>query len=155
MTPKTYEITVRKTLSATPEQVLAIWSDADAYNAVHACHETKIDYRPGGTIEVRFQEDQPGEETFVIRDIGDDRLVFCWEGAEENEVTVAVRPAGDGVEVAITQNCAEDLDWLANCLDGWAWIVDSMESWLETGEGIPNEEWSEKYGTHAVLRKAE
>ena len=70
MGEKTYDITVRKTLPGTPERIWSAWTDPDTYNVVHGCHETSIDFRESGKIDVRFYPDRDVGETFVIREIG-------------------------------------------------------------------------------------
>jgi uncharacterized protein YndB with AHSA1/START domain len=130
---RTYEITVRKVLPASPAEVFAAWSDPETYNSVHGCVETRIDFRPGGRIETRFFPDRPGGETFVLLEIdAPRRMVFAWEDHEEYRVTLETEHRGEETEVSITQDCREDPAWIRNCLEGWAWILDSEREKIST-----------------------
>lgn len=152
MTPKTYAMTVRKTVRATPEEVFRAWSDPDRYNRVHGSHETRIDWRVGGTIATVFWADKDVGETFEILALEESRrMVFCWQGHEAHRVTLEATPVDEGVQVAITQECHDNPGWITNVLDGWAWVLDSLELVLDTGEGIANDVWTERYGTHRVV----
>ena len=125
MAASTFELTVQKSLAATPEEIWAAWSDPDVYDAVHGCHETEIDFRAGGTITTRFFPDRPTGEVFVLLEVdAPRRLVFAWEGHEIQRVTLEILPHPAGVDMAITQACGEDLGWITNGINGWAlsWV---------------------------------
>ena len=150
--PKTYALTVEKRLEATPEQAFAAFADAATWNAVHGCHTTEIDLQVGGRVVVRFFADREGGETFVYRAIeAPRRLVFCWEGHEEQSVTVAIEDAAGGVVVRVTQACGAEPAWIANALDGWAWVLDSLERFLATGRGIGHEAWSRDHAPDVTI----
>ena len=153
-TPKTYTITVEKHVAATPEQAFAAFADAVTWNEVHGCHTTEIDLRVGGRVAVRFFADREGGETFVYRAIeAPRRLVFCWEGHEEQSVTVAIEDAEGGVVVRITQACGTEPLWIGNVLDGWAWILDSLEHYVATGRGLGHDTWSQDHAPDVTIQR--
>jgi uncharacterized protein YndB with AHSA1/START domain len=153
MERKTYALTVTKQISASPEAIWGTWKDPELYVAIHDSHQAELDFRVGGSIQVRFFADKEGGETFIYDVIEPNKiLAFHWEGHPEQRATVELIPAGEATEMRITQACGDEPEWLNNALLGWAWILDSTEAYFSTGKGLGNTAWVKDHGTHSVTR---
>jgi uncharacterized protein YndB with AHSA1/START domain len=155
MNGKTYAMTVRKSFSASVEQLWKTWETPALYQIIHTVHRSAIDFRVGGMNNVQFYPDKPDGETLVYLEIVPcEKLVFAWQEHEENPATVLFSQQGKLTEISITQECQDNPEWFSNCLDGWAWILDSTAEYLATGTGLTNEAWRTKFDTYKVHKNS-
>jgi uncharacterized protein YndB with AHSA1/START domain len=134
-----YEVRLARTIAVPPERAFAAWTHAEQWNRWFT-EGARLLAQPGGRYE---NADGDGGEYLVVDP--PHHLRFTWENTKHcpgTVVDVTFAPTVDGgthVELA-HQELATPAD-RAEMTGGWSWALDSLRSYLETGKGIPSEEW--------------
>lgn len=133
---------VVKTLSATPEAVLAALRTPEAVTSWWG--PTTGSAEVGGTLEVSFlsrkqvivMHVEPAEEGQVVWSVESAPLTPEWSGTT---IVFDVSPSGDGTVLHFRHHgLTPQLECFTMCHEGWTHYLGSLVSYIETGQGQPS-----------------
>ena len=136
---KTFEVSVSRTVRAAPEEAFEALTTARHWNRWFTSR-ARVDAKPGG----RYSNGDGDGGKFLAVD-PPRRVRFTWENAKHcpnTVVEITIRPKDDGrIVVRLTHGKLATSSDREEMRGGWSRAMDSLRSYLETGKGIPSDEW--------------
>ncbi|GAA6207701.1 hypothetical protein NBRC116601_09940 [Cognatishimia sp. WU-CL00825] len=130
-----------RVINAAPEKVFNAWLDPELLARFMrpgpdmSVPSAKSDAREGGTFEIIMRVgDNDLQHAGTYREISpNNRIVFTWESAfspAESEVTLDLKPQGDGTHITLTHVTFYDEEKRDNHLGGWSRILETLAAEL-------------------------
>ncbi len=136
-----YSLTIRRMLSASPQEVFAAWTDPASF-CQWMCppgtdpNAARADVRVGGSFYiVMHHQGRDYEHRGVYRIVDPpSKLAFTWisEGTDNQEtlVTIEITAHGDQSELVLTHEGIPQADRAADHKQGWAAMADNLAQYV-------------------------
>lgn len=139
-----HTVTAARTLQASIDDIWLAWSEP-----IRLSHwftsDAEHDFRVGG----RYRNSD-GDEGVYLDIVPQRRIVFTWEQPDYSPgsvVAVDIIPEeSTGKVVVAIEHDRVACDDTEDLEIGWSWALDSLGRYLDTGLGIPFEEWAAMRG---------
>ncbi len=145
---KTFSTTVTKTVPHDLETCWQAFTTAKAWNGWFTTG-AKLSLKEGGKYQTN-DHDHGQFKKICLPDSSRKgtekaRLEFTWENAVHCPGTLVIvqffDKGPDKTMIAITHDRIADEQGVQDMKTGWTWAVASLAQWLQTGKGLPYEEW--------------
>ncbi len=137
-------LTLKRRLNAAPAKVYAAWTDPQKIarwfgpaSVKAGTERADIDARVGGRFRISFtkEDGEYSEVGGVYREVvPNQKLVFSWAWhstpERESQVTVELKPAGDGTWLTLTHEQFFDQAARDGHQRGWLGLLDKLEKYL-------------------------